>query len=127
MAWGLSLLCGLGHLGHVWPAAPGWVHALHHPVLAATMSAAALLGELRCGIEHPSPILLRLISTLDAWQEVHQLPAAVCAGDNNRTCMTSAHHWMYADIVCGVLLLLQVPVVTSSAVAGRHCLWGGLT
>lgn len=44
VAWGLSLLCGLGHLGHVWPAAPGWVHALHHPVLAATMSAAALLG-----------------------------------------------------------------------------------
>lgn len=44
VAWGLSLLCGLGHLGHVWPAAPAWVHALHHPVLAATMSAAALLG-----------------------------------------------------------------------------------
>lgn len=47
VAWGLSILCGLGHLGHVWPAAPGWVHALHHPVLAATMSAAALLGELQ--------------------------------------------------------------------------------
>jgi hypothetical protein len=45
VAWGLSLLCGIGHLGHVWPAAPGWVHALHHPVLAATLSAAALLGE----------------------------------------------------------------------------------
>jgi Cu2+-exporting ATPase len=44
VAWGLSLLCGLGHIGHVWPAAPAWVHALHHPVLAATMSAAALLG-----------------------------------------------------------------------------------
>lgn len=29
----------------MWPAAPGWVHALHHPVLAATMSAAALLGR----------------------------------------------------------------------------------
>lgn len=45
VAWGLSLMCGLGHLGHVWPAAPAWLHALHHPVLAATMSAAALLGE----------------------------------------------------------------------------------
>lgn len=45
VAWGLSLLCGLGHLGHVWTGAPAWVHALHHPVLAATMSAAALIGE----------------------------------------------------------------------------------
>lgn len=44
-AWGLSLLCGLGHLGHVWPAAPGWLHALHHPLLAGALSAAALLGE----------------------------------------------------------------------------------
>jgi hypothetical protein len=44
-AWGLSLLCGLGHLGHVWPAAPGWLHVLHHPLLAGALSAAALLGE----------------------------------------------------------------------------------
>ena len=44
VAWALSLLCGVGHLGHVWPAAPAWVHALHHPALSATMSAAALLG-----------------------------------------------------------------------------------
>jgi hypothetical protein len=44
-AWGLSLLCGLGHLGHVWPAAPAWLHALHHPLLAGALSAAALLGE----------------------------------------------------------------------------------
>lgn len=46
VAWGLSLFCGLGHLAHVWSGAPGWMHALHHPVLAATLSAAALLGEL---------------------------------------------------------------------------------
>jgi Cu2+-exporting ATPase len=45
VAWGLSLLCGLGHLGHVWAGAPAWMHALHHPVLGATLSAAALLGE----------------------------------------------------------------------------------
>jgi hypothetical protein len=44
-AWGLSLLCGLGHLGHVWPAAPACLHALHHPLLAGALSAAALLGE----------------------------------------------------------------------------------
>ena len=46
VAWGLSLLCGLGHLAHLLPNAPGWMHALHHPALAATLSAAALLGEL---------------------------------------------------------------------------------
>lgn len=53
VAWGLSLLCGIGHLGHVWPGAPAWVHALHHPVLAATMSAAALLGEQLAGFLVP--------------------------------------------------------------------------
>lgn len=45
VAWGLSLLCGLGHLAHLLPHAPGWMHALHHPALAATLSAAALIGE----------------------------------------------------------------------------------
>eukprot|EP00775_Hariotina_reticulata_P004232 gene4232-4481_t len=44
VAWGLSLVCGLGHLAHVWPGAPAWMHLLHHPVLAAGLSAAALLG-----------------------------------------------------------------------------------
>lgn len=44
-AWALSLLCGIGHLGHVWAGAPGWVHALHHPALSAALSATALLGE----------------------------------------------------------------------------------
>jgi len=43
-AWGLSLVCGLGHLGHVWQGAPAWMHALHHPALSAALSAAALLG-----------------------------------------------------------------------------------
>jgi hypothetical protein len=44
VAWGLSLLCGLGHLAHLLPAAPAWLHALHHPAVAATISAAALIG-----------------------------------------------------------------------------------
>jgi hypothetical protein len=47
VAWGLSLMCGIGHLGHVWAGAPAWVHALHHPALSAAISAAALLGERR--------------------------------------------------------------------------------
>jgi hypothetical protein len=45
VAWGLSLVCGLGHLAHVLPSAPAWMHALHHPLLSAGLSAAALLGE----------------------------------------------------------------------------------
>lgn len=45
VAWALSLMCGLGHVGHMWPAAPGWMHALHHPALAGAISVAALLGE----------------------------------------------------------------------------------
>jgi cation transport ATPase len=43
-AWGLSLLCGLGHVGHMWAGAPAWMHALHHPLLAGALSVAALLG-----------------------------------------------------------------------------------
>jgi Cu+-exporting ATPase len=44
VAWGLSLLCGVGHLGHVWTGAPAWLHLLHHPLVSGTLSAAALLG-----------------------------------------------------------------------------------
>jgi hypothetical protein len=44
MAWGLSALCFIGHLAHVLPAAPAWLHALHAPPVSAALSAAALLG-----------------------------------------------------------------------------------
>ncbi|MEW5309919.1 MAG: hypothetical protein WDW38_001761 [Sanguina aurantia] len=44
VAWGLSALCGLGHLAHAWPAAPPWMHFLSSTPLNAAISAAALLG-----------------------------------------------------------------------------------
>jgi hypothetical protein len=129
VAWGLSLLCGLGHLGHVWPAAPGWVHALHNPVLAATMSAAALLGELRVWRSSPlesCPISLPHMLKLYAWPKLH--PNCQQLSQQQTSIALAMHTWMVLnDVVCVVLLLLQVPVVTSSAVAGRHCLQGGLT
>lgn len=43
-AWGLSLLCGLGHLSHMWAGAPAWMGALAHPGLNAALSTVAMLG-----------------------------------------------------------------------------------
>jgi hypothetical protein len=46
VAWGLSAVCGLGHLVQAWGAgAPGWLRALNAVPVHAALSAAALLGE----------------------------------------------------------------------------------
>lgn len=48
LAWGLSAVCGLGHLAHAWGAnAPAWLHALHSTPLHAALSVAALIGAWR--------------------------------------------------------------------------------
>ena len=46
VAWGLSAVCGLGHLAHAMGSnAPAWLHSLHSTPLHAALSAIALIGE----------------------------------------------------------------------------------
>ena len=45
VAWGLSAICFVGHLAHLLPRVPSWLHALHSVPVTATVSALALLGE----------------------------------------------------------------------------------
>ncbi|KAJ9508304.1 hypothetical protein QJQ45_011811 [Haematococcus lacustris] len=45
LAWGLSAVCGIGHLAQAWgAAAPAWLLALNSVPVHAALSAAALLG-----------------------------------------------------------------------------------
>ena len=50
LAWLLASTCLAGHLTHLWPAAPRFLHLLHKPVVAATTSALAMLGAVPCSI-----------------------------------------------------------------------------
>ncbi len=53
VAWGLSAVCGLGHLAHALGSnAPAWMHGLHSTPLHAALSAVALMGV--CGAGLPS-------------------------------------------------------------------------
>lgn len=44
LAWLLASTCLAGHLTHLWPAAPRFLHLLHKPAVAAATSALAMLG-----------------------------------------------------------------------------------
>ena len=46
LAWLLASTCLAGHLTHLWPAAPRFLHLLHKPVIAAATSALAMLGAI---------------------------------------------------------------------------------
>ncbi len=44
VAWVLASACALGHVGHMWPAAPHWMHVLGSTAVHGVMSALALVG-----------------------------------------------------------------------------------
>ena len=48
LAWLLASTCLAGHLTHLWPAAPGFLHVLHKPAVAAATSVLAMLGAVWC-------------------------------------------------------------------------------
>lgn len=60
LAWLLASTCLAGHLTHLWPAAPRFLHLLHRPVVAAATSALAMLGapQLQC-LRFPRTNVLR--------------------------------------------------------------------
>ena len=55
LAWLLASTCLAGHLTHLWPAAPHFLHLLHKPAVAAATSALAMLGAVRlhCAFQYP--------------------------------------------------------------------------
>ena len=43
-AWVLASACLTGHLAHLWPNSPAWLHVMGRPSVHGVMSALALLG-----------------------------------------------------------------------------------
>jgi hypothetical protein len=112
VAWGLSLVCGLGHLAHVWPGAPAWMHLLHHPVLAAGLSAAALLGAPR---QHSSTAA----GSPAAWE--YQSSEGLSAALSGRPAAEAAQHKLqkYNDSSCMIAIITYNIVVAISSSSSR--------